>query len=183
MLGKPLLLIDVDGPLNPYAAKPSKRPEGYLTYRKPFFDPARNKMHELRVWLNPDHGKMLNEFAVSNGLELAWCTTWNSEANSWIGPKIGLTENWPTIMFDPIELADTNIWKFNAVEKYAQGRDLIWLDDDFNSYPRARDSFKLRRMHSSNTMLHWVSPRLGITKQDLIDIKVKVVTSWKVYPQ
>lgn len=29
----PLLFLDVDGPLNPYAAKPEKRPEGYTTLR------------------------------------------------------------------------------------------------------------------------------------------------------
>jgi hypothetical protein len=27
----PLLLLDVDGPLNPWRAKPEKRPEGYQT--------------------------------------------------------------------------------------------------------------------------------------------------------
>lgn len=30
---KPLLLIDVDGPLNPYAAQAERRPEGYTTHR------------------------------------------------------------------------------------------------------------------------------------------------------
>lgn len=30
---RPLLLIDVDGPLNPYAAKPQSRPRGYGTHR------------------------------------------------------------------------------------------------------------------------------------------------------
>lgn len=31
--GRPLLYLDVDGPLNPYAAKPERRPEGYTTHR------------------------------------------------------------------------------------------------------------------------------------------------------
>jgi hypothetical protein len=30
---RPMLLIDVDGPLNPYAAKPTRRPHGYTTHR------------------------------------------------------------------------------------------------------------------------------------------------------
>lgn len=30
---RPPLLVDVDGPLNPYAAKPSQRPDGYETHR------------------------------------------------------------------------------------------------------------------------------------------------------
>lgn len=32
---RPLLFLDVDGPLNPYAAKPEKRPDGYTTIRVP----------------------------------------------------------------------------------------------------------------------------------------------------
>ncbi|MFJ8754609.1 hypothetical protein ACIREO_35650 [Streptomyces sp. NPDC102441] len=31
--GRPLLLLNVDGPLNPYAAPPHKRPAGYSTHR------------------------------------------------------------------------------------------------------------------------------------------------------
>ena len=29
---RPMLMIDVGGPLNPYAAKPTRRPEGYQTH-------------------------------------------------------------------------------------------------------------------------------------------------------
>ncbi len=30
---RPVLLLDVDGPLNPYAAQPQRRPAGYGTHR------------------------------------------------------------------------------------------------------------------------------------------------------
>ncbi|WP_285749371.1 hypothetical protein [Lentzea sp. NBRC 105346] len=29
----PAILLDVDGPLNPYMAKPERRPAGYTTHR------------------------------------------------------------------------------------------------------------------------------------------------------
>ena len=32
-MSRPLLYIDVDGPLNPYAAEPERRPAGYSTHR------------------------------------------------------------------------------------------------------------------------------------------------------
>jgi hypothetical protein len=35
MSRRPLLFLDVDGPLNPYAAQPERRPEGYTTIRVP----------------------------------------------------------------------------------------------------------------------------------------------------
>ena len=69
---RPLLLVDVDGPLNPYAAKPHQRPEGYKTHRllTPRWEAAErarlsayglpNKQSKPpRVWLNPEHGPAL----------------------------------------------------------------------------------------------------------------------------
>ena len=59
----PLLLLDVDGLLNPYAAKPHRRPQGYGTHRiRPDSWVARQPqraaeyVRPLRVWLNPEHG-------------------------------------------------------------------------------------------------------------------------------
>jgi hypothetical protein len=40
-VNRPLLFLDVDGPLNPYAAQPERRPDGYVTLRVP-----RNDTHE-----------------------------------------------------------------------------------------------------------------------------------------
>ncbi|WP_199809663.1 hypothetical protein [Streptomyces sp. NRRL F-2799] len=34
-VNRPLLFLDVDGPLNPYAAQPERRPDGYTTLRPP----------------------------------------------------------------------------------------------------------------------------------------------------
>lgn len=74
---KPLLLIDVDGPLNPYAAKASRRPEGYDTHRMRPTGWEGPHVKPLRVWLNPEHGPALTALPF----ELAWCTTWQAEAN------------------------------------------------------------------------------------------------------
>jgi hypothetical protein len=94
---KPILFLDVDGPLNPYAAKPSRRPEGYETHRmRPSgFDQPWQK--PLRVWLNPAHGSYL----IALPYELMWATTWGAEANEWIAPHISLPElpavDWPEV--------------------------------------------------------------------------------------
>ncbi len=60
MTPKPLLLIDVDGPLNPYAAQAQRRPEGYSTHRmRPTGWTAAESRRPLRVWLNHTHGAQL----------------------------------------------------------------------------------------------------------------------------
>ncbi len=59
-VNRPLLFLDVDGPLNPYAAKPERRPDGYTTLRVPRSDAHEDdrglssRRRPLRVWLNPD---------------------------------------------------------------------------------------------------------------------------------
>ncbi|KAB2593650.1 hypothetical protein [Streptomyces arboris] len=59
----PLLFLDVDGPLNPYAAQPERRPAGYTTIRVPRNNGSPDeslgltgRRHPLRVWLHPGPG-------------------------------------------------------------------------------------------------------------------------------
>ena len=95
----PILFLDVDGPLNPFAAKPTRRPSGYVTHRlmpAGWTGTTRGRRPKpLRVWLNPDHGPALTGLPV----ELVWATTWEHEANRLIGPRIGLPSlpvvEWP----------------------------------------------------------------------------------------
>ena len=96
---RPLLFLDVDDPLNPFAAKPTRRPDGYEKHRmapRRWMEAEREwlrakgrpfkRAKPLRVWLNPAHGPALLDLPV----ELVWATTWEQEANEWIGPVLGL---------------------------------------------------------------------------------------------
>ncbi|MFF6952818.1 hypothetical protein ACFZAD_29690 [Streptomyces iakyrus] len=65
-MSRPILFLDVDGPLNPYAAQPERRPDGYTTLRVPLEGSAAeehralsSRRRTLRVWLNPEHGRDL----------------------------------------------------------------------------------------------------------------------------
>lgn len=84
---RPLLLLDVDGPLNPAARKPHRRPAGYETYRllTPRWGAAERRRltgwglankspKPLQVWLNPDHGPELTALPF----DLVWATTWKN---------------------------------------------------------------------------------------------------------
>jgi HAD domain in Swiss Army Knife RNA repair proteins len=85
----PLILLDVDGVLNPeFSAKTRRRlqyHEGWLS-RKVWADGS-----QYRVFLNPLHGSWLRELASATGAELAWATTWEHWANVSIAPLLGLT--------------------------------------------------------------------------------------------
>lgn len=123
-MSRPLLFLDVDGPLNPYAAKPEKRPVGYTTLRVPQGDGVLEehralsfRRRPLRVWLNPEHGRDL----LRLGYELCWATTWMADANRWIAPVLGLPDL-PFVDFGDVLLQDRPDgvhWKTAPLVDYA----------------------------------------------------------------
>lgn len=165
---RPLLYLDVDGPLNPYAAKPEHRPEGYTTHRmKPAGWVAQHpgvpaeRVRPLRVWLNPGHGPAL--LGLADRYELVWATTWRQEANTYIGPVLGLPAlpvvDWPTPVGNG---PDGTFWKTHHLVAHADGRPFVWLDDELDD----RDREFVAARHDGPALLHRVDPRLGLRAPD-----------------
>jgi hypothetical protein len=149
---RPILFLDVDGPLNPYAAPPTRRPEGYQTFR--FFANTPGNgwgKRGLRVWLNPEHGKQL----LALPFDLVWGTTWEAMANEHIGPAIGLPEL-------PVARFGFEGSKIPALVRYAAGRPFAWVDDEIET----SDHAYVIREHAGSSLLHSVSPRLGLLPAD-----------------
>lgn len=156
---KPLLLIDVDGPLNPYAAPAARRPAGYTTHR---LRPSGWTDHRpLRVWLNPEHGEEL--LALAEEFELVWATTWKDDANTMIGPLLGLPElpyiDWPQMHG---KAPRGTFWKTQYILEYAAGRPFAWVDDDIT----ASDHEWVERHHLTAALLLRVDERIGLIRPD-----------------
>lgn len=164
-MSRPLLLIDVDGPLNPFQAKPTQRPAGYLTHRmKPPTWIAQHqpweKVRPLRVWLNPDHGPAL----MGLPFDLVWCTTWMGDANEWIGTHLGLPE-FPHVVFPETHLpdrADGTYFKTWEVVRWAAGRPFAWVDDQVTDADREY----VADIHPGPALLLTVDPQLGLLPAD-----------------
>ncbi|MFI5982863.1 HAD domain-containing protein [Streptomyces sp. NPDC051555] len=162
MTKKPLLLIDVDGPLNPYAAKPRRRPEGYTTHRmRPTGWSLAEHAKPLRVWLHPGHGARLR--ALAGAYELVWATTWKDEANDWIGPHLGLPRlpfiDWPQMHG---RAPRGTFWKTQYVVEYAGERPFAWVDDDIT--PMDREYVDQR--HPARSLLLRIDERIGLVQDD-----------------
>jgi HAD domain in Swiss Army Knife RNA repair proteins len=172
-----LLLLDVDGPLNPFAAKPFARPGGYVTYRETAAGDwvsgrLVRRRQGYRVWLHPEHGALLRSLADETGLQLVWATAWTHAANERIAPAIGL-DPLPVLELPPTDMVlDGNGrlrwrrdggWKWPAVTAYAAGRPLAWLDDEHDGadHAAARVAFDRDRAGSPTLLCH-VDPRHGL---------------------
>lgn len=170
MTDKPLLLIDVDGPLNPWAR--SNRQLRKTTSSKSETPPEeRFHLHKLltyKVWLNPWHGEELNKLAEL--YELTWCTTWEHEANTLIGPRLGLPEL-PVIEFIgkmPSHPPVPGIhWKSAVILEYTDNRPFLWLDDECGD----RDVRYFKENRTGKFGILRVSAYTGLTAGDFIDIR------------
>ncbi len=174
---RPTLLVDVDGPLNPYAAKPYRRPEGYGTHRlmTPRWQATeRRRLAEwglpdkavkpLRVWLNATHGPSL----AALPFDLVWATTWEEEANDFLAPLLGLPSlpfiAWP----DPRPEPEGGVfWKTPEVVAWAQGRPFAWVDDQITDADRAW----VLTHHRGPALLHYVDPKIGLTADDFAHLQ------------
>lgn len=158
---RPLLLLDVDGPLNPFDGRKSL-PEGFVKHRAA---PRGEGRVSYDVYLNPAMGPILLEFAATHDVELAWATTWEHAANEWIGPHIGLPK------LPVVEFRFTgHSWKFGGVCAFAKGRPLAWFDDDFDYFRREREKYFDNARKGLPSLLYQVDPCVGITDEDLANV-------------
>ena len=144
---KPLLLIDVDGVLNPFTAQVV--PEGFSEHR----------LKGARVLLSARHGDWLRE--LSADFDLTWATTWEADANTFIGPLIGLPEL-PFIGFSPPDPTyEGYTLKLPDVISFAGDRPLAWVDDDLSADVRYWSHWR-RTQLGIPTLLVDVYPRIGL---------------------
>jgi hypothetical protein len=149
---RPLLFLDVDGPLLPFGLPP----EQYPTYPRARDDGS----NPLLARLNPEHGRRL----VALSCELVWATAWEHEANERIAPWIGLPDL-PVVVFPPDDEADERIglhFKTRSLIEWAAGRPFVWVDDEMTDIDREW----VRAYHPGPALLHRVDPRHGLTDSD-----------------
>jgi hypothetical protein len=140
---RPLLLVDVDGVLNPWHAIDC--PPGFREYS---FFPGE------RVLLSEGHGDLLRELASS--FELVWATAWEHRANRLICPVIALPEL-PVIEF-PVTGPDYVFRKLPAVIDSVGDRPCAWIDDEHHPA-----HYRWARERGVPTLIVDIDPAEGLT--------------------
>ncbi len=159
---RPYLLLDIDGPLNPYRAKAI--PPGY------HLEEIEEGEKTWKLLLNPHHGVELTALAAI--FELAWATTWEHGANRLIAPRVGLPDDLPVIIWPPGARDGAErrrgCWKTPHVARWVGSRPFLWIDDEINRY----DRFYLESTDGIGAFrLHRVDANRGLRPADFTAIR------------
>ncbi|MFJ6138181.1 hypothetical protein [Kitasatospora sp. NPDC092286] len=159
---RPLLLLDVDGPLNPYYADAGERPAAYRAHRT---EPGWAR-GPVEIWLDRAHGPKLRGLPY----ELVWASTWQACANTWIAPVLGLPPLPHVELPGPAEWRpDDTCPKTWPIVSWVAGRPFAWVDDDIGETDRAY----VAAHHAGPALLHRVHPGRG-----LVDADFAVLAAW-----
>ena len=142
---RPLLLVDFDGVLNPFAA--AECPEGFTEYALDDFpgdDPVR---------LNPVHARWLDD--LSARYDLAWASACPQDLNACCGRLVQLAPMPRVPMPAPPFPADV---KVEHVAAFAGERAVAWIDDAFGDTAR-----RWARERRAPTLLVDADPAIGLT--------------------
>lgn len=143
---KPMLLVDVDGVLNPYGFDQS--PSGFTPYH--FFPED-----DYPVLLTDTHGAWLCELGAV--FDMVWASAWEEEANRFIAPLFGLSR-WPTIPFPPIPFDPAE--KVPAIDLFVGDRHCAWVEDRMT-----KEAFDWAVRRTAPTLLIDVEPSIGLTRE------------------
>ena len=163
---RPLLLMDVDGPMNPFRARWFAQPTPADGYQFHELTPRSDQTY--RVALNPAHGQRLLELALI--YDLAWATTWGAEANRLISPILGLPPDLPVISLpQPSLLMSRRSWKAERIVDWVGHRPFAWFDDEINRPTRL---WLASRDAVGPHLAHRVPAEVGLTDDDFDLLRV-----------
>jgi hypothetical protein len=144
---RPILLVDVDGVLNPYGF--DAPPEGFQR-----FDVFSG---EEPVLVSRMHGRWLRELGAV--FDLMWATSWNDDANRLLAPLLGI-EALPVVSMPEPPFPPSA--KVGLIAAAIGSSVAAWLDDQHGEAAQAWANAR-----RDPTLLVGIEPAIGLRRNDV----------------
>lgn len=147
---RPLFLIDLDGPLNPF-----------LSWTAADEDYQHISAGHSTWMLHLKHGQWLAE--LSQHVEIMWASTWEATANELANTFYGLPP-FKYVVFGKESMRTGLPFKLREVQEIAKGRTLIWIEDEVED-----EMLSWVQQRSEPTLLIIPNPRTGWTEEQYVE--------------
>jgi hypothetical protein len=105
---------------------------------------------------------------LADHFEMIWATGWEERANDHLPHLLGLGDDIPALTFGGRARFGTAHWKLDALEEFAKGRALAWIDDSMDETCHAWAAAR-----EDPTLLVPTLPEVGLT-----DAQVDAILDW-----
>lgn len=193
---KPLLLLDVDGPINPYRliTTHSHRPPKARVGEEPYI----YERHLLRpsTWVDPEPLPVLiskemgaDLAALQDLYTMVWATTWEEDGNALLAPLLGLPPlpviAWPEAaqewaLFPRHKGTWKTRWILRWLDDFARLPDgthtpWVWIDDEIGpgdgDLVRKHYGEQRGELRKQTRWLLQIQPMHGLRRNDLVDLR------------
>jgi hypothetical protein len=144
---KPLLLVDIDGVISLFGGEIGAADGSFHSIDGiPHFLSSTAAAHLLTLGAD---------------FELVWASGWEEKADEYLPYLLGLPAGLPFLRFNRAVGRTNAHWKLEAIDTFASGRPLAWIDDAFNP---ACHEWAQRR--AAPTLLVSTTPAQGLTSRE-----------------
>jgi HAD domain in Swiss Army Knife RNA repair proteins len=147
---RPLLMVDIDGVISLFGARVGQRAA------RRSLEGSFHSIDGMPHFLSSTAAAHL--LALVPLFDLVWASGWEERANEHLPHLLGLPAALPFLRFARSPGRSNAHWKLDAIDTYAGGRPLAWIDDAFNP---ACHAWAAER--SAATLLVQTESELGLT--------------------
>jgi hypothetical protein len=150
---RPLLMVDIDGVISLFAT-PGRSWADRRTSEGSF-----HSIEGIPHFLSSIAAAHLLGLAAH--FDLVWASGWEEKADEHLPHLLGLPKGLPFLRFARAVGKSNAHWKLEAIETFACGRPLAWIDDAFNEACQ-----EWARERSALTLLVQTRPEHGLTSRE-----------------